>query len=629
VRKTPSNFIPGKYIAHHHGVAPCAQRRAITRHFSRLKNIALFLAVLLSLSIPENSCAQQQNLHFNQNFYQNFEKHLYDWDSEFHTSIKSYKASETYKYVYPDTTWKFKRLKPNEKFFPRLANILFYEDLLDFYEGGYIKKSIMDTVQPGVVIRQNYTDTSYVERKFHITANPFIRLEYGYDNLREGTVGYNKRGIIIHADIGSKISLFTSFSENQAKFAQYLDPSIRSTRVIPGEGKARNFGAQSFDFSNIWAYLNYTPNEYISLEVGNGKHFIGDGYRSLLISDNSFVYPYFKATASIWRFKYQMIYAELQNDIRSRTDFATGVTRKFANFNYLSAEFTPWLQVGLFEGILWQRTGAEGNTEFDWNYLNPVIGIRGLQKKLDVNTVYGLNYKITMPHHIVLFGQWMIDKFPTDGLQHINNRMGMQVGLKYYDVGGVDNLHFHTEYNRVRPYAYTSKDSAQHYTHYDQPLAHPLGANFHEVVGKLSYRYDRFYTSLSIGWSKGGLDEVLIDSLGNLDYSYTSGSEVLLLNGEAPMLNDLKVAGSPTQYNLLHADFRVGVIVNPKINLKVELGLTARRTAVQLYAENAAGNMQLFNVKDNNSIFLFSVSTQLFNNYYDNIQRLTLVPFTP
>lgn len=587
-----------------------------------------FFSLLLTLH-PSPLSAQQQNLHFNQGFYEGFEKYLYTWDSDFHTSIKPYKASRVYPYVYPDTVYAYKRAKPSLKFIPRAVNILFYEHLLEFSEEGYVKKSRMDTAKAGVEVRMNYTDTAYVPRKFHITANPFLRLELGYDNGPGRRVFYNKRGVILTADIGKQFSIFTSFSENQAQFPEYLDPQIRTTRVIPQEGKARNFGAQSFDFSNIWAYFNYTPNEYFSLEAGNGKHFIGDGYRSLFLSDNAYVYPYVKATASFWRFRYQLIYAELQNDIRDRTDFALGVTRKFANFNYLSAEFTPWLQVGLFEGILWQRTGPGGNNEFDPNFLNPVIGIRGLQKNLDANTLYGLNWKITLPRYVALYGQWMIDRFPNKGFQHINNRMGMQAGIKYFDVGGVENLNMRLEYNRVRPYAYTARDSAMHYSQYDAPLAHPNGANFQEIAGSMSYRYGRFYTSLGVTWSKGGIDEVLVDSSGGIVTSLVSGSEILISNKFAPEKDGLTVGGTDQNYSLVHADFRAGAIINPKINLKVELGLVLRRTKATLLAPDMNDVLQKASFTDNNAIVVFSVSTQLFNNYYDNIQRLSVIPVSP
>jgi hypothetical protein len=563
------------------------------------------------------SKAQQLHLTFQNDAQLIYEKYLYSLENPFHTSIKPYRASDVYQYVFPDTITQFKKIPASHRFLKRAANIGFHEHFLEFDETGYVRKSRLDSINNTITIRNNYTDTAYVDRKFHITAAPFIRFELGYDNLPGRTINFNKRGVVLTANIGKKVSIFTSFSENQAKYPEYLTGQIRATRVVPGEGKARNFETNAYDFSNVWAYFNYRPIKNFSVEVGNGKHFIGDGYRSLLLSDNAFVYPYAKATAEFWRFKYQIIYAEFQNDIRETNDFTLGVTRKFSTMNYLTLNATNWMQIGLYEGIIWERTNAQGNAAFDWNFLNPIIGIRGLQKKLDVNTVYGLTYKFTLPHYMAIYGQWMIDKFPTDGLNHVNNRMGMQIGFKYFDIGGIENLNLQLEFNRVRPYAYSASDSVLHYTHYEQPLAHPLGANFNEGYGKLSYRYKRFYTSVAMAVSNGGIDLLKVNADTTFNFENASGSEVLLSNAFANEDVEIKIADAPIVYGLIHADLRMGVIVNPKLNLKFEAGLIARRGTIK-------GSLNGLNQSstDNNLIFLFSMSTQLFNNYYDNIQRL-------
>jgi hypothetical protein len=44
------------------------------------------------------------------------------------------------------------------------------------------------------------------------------------------------------------------------------------------------------------------------------------------------------------------------------------------------------------------------------------------------------------------------------------------------------------ETNLVRPFTYSHGDSIANYTHYNQPLAHPLGANFHELIGIARYQ---------------------------------------------------------------------------------------------------------------------------------------------
>ena len=68
------------------------------------------------------------------------------------------------------------------------------------------------------------------------------------------------------------------------------------------------------------------------------------------------------------------------------------------------------------------------------------------------------------------------------------NKFGIQIGAKYIDAFGIKNLDLQLEHNRVRPFTYSHFDSVANYTHYNQPLAHPLMANFQEVIGIARYQ---------------------------------------------------------------------------------------------------------------------------------------------
>ena len=68
------------------------------------------------------------------------------------------------------------------------------------------------------------------------------------------------------------------------------------------------------------------------------------------------------------------------------------------------------------------------------------------------------------------------------GTGYWGNKLGSQIGLKYVDAFTVENLDLQFEGNWVRPYTYTHYDSVSNYTHYNQPLAHPVGANFSEII---------------------------------------------------------------------------------------------------------------------------------------------------
>ncbi|HEY0066310.1 MAG TPA: hypothetical protein VGB46_03070, partial [Flavisolibacter sp.] len=68
------------------------------------------------------------------------------------------------------------------------------------------------------------------------------------------------------------------------------------------------------------------------------------------------------------------------------------------------------------------------------------------------------------------------------------NKWGLQAGAKYIDAFNIPNLDLQLEANRVRPFTYSHRDSIANYTHYNQPLAHPLGANFQEWIGMARYQ---------------------------------------------------------------------------------------------------------------------------------------------
>ena len=59
----------------------------------------------------------------------------------------------------------------------------------------------------------------------------------------------------------------------------------------------------------------------------------------------------------------------------------------------------------------------------------------------------------------------------------------------------------------MRPYTYSHNDTVANYSHYNQPLAHPLGANFLELIGILRYQPAyRWNIEVKCIYYKQGLD---------------------------------------------------------------------------------------------------------------------------
>ena len=110
------------------------------------------------------------------------------------------------------------------------------------------------------------------------------------------------------------------------------------------------------------------------------------------------------------------------------------------------------------------------------------------------------------------------------------------MGLKYIDMFKVKNLDLQIEMNVMRPYTYTHNDTVANWSNYNQPLAHPFGANFFELIGILRYQPAyRWNIELKSIYNRQGLDSagenfgsnILLDyNTRPRDYGFLIGSGI-------------------------------------------------------------------------------------------------------
>ena len=84
------------------------------------------------------------------------------------------------------------------------------------------------------------------------------------------------------------------------------------------------------------------------------------------------------------------------------------------------------------------------------------------------------------------------------------NKYGYQLGLK----GIIRDVTFLIEYNQVQPYTYGHRTILQNYSHMNQALAHPLGANFKELINILQFNKGNLEYRLKSIFSVVGLDSI-------------------------------------------------------------------------------------------------------------------------
>lgn len=322
---------------------------------------------------------------------------------------------------------------------------------------------------------------------FHFRVNPMLNLGYGNLENDQEPAYLNQRGIEFRGGVDDRVFFYSNIVESQARFANYVRDRVTNDKALPGQGLYKRYDsnlfnfAEGYDFLNAQGYVGANFTEHIGMQFGHGKNFIGNGYRSLLLSDFSNNYFHLKLNWRVWRLQLQNIFAEVAGS--SRNNGGQLIAKKYIAAHYLNYNVTPKLSIGFFETVIFQRTG-----QFELQYLNPVIFYRSIEHSIGSspdNVMIGLNGKWNFLNRFQLYGQLILDEFKIDELLLDNqgwwaNKYGFQTGLKYVDALGVKGLDLQAEFNMVRPYTYMHFDSLSNYTHFNQALAHPSGANFRE-----------------------------------------------------------------------------------------------------------------------------------------------------
>ncbi|MGL4596426.1 MAG: hypothetical protein ACRCYO_02795 [Bacteroidia bacterium] len=438
-------------------------------------------------------------------------------------------------------------------------------------------------------LRNYHTHKSFlqVEREpqgdeplFRLYIDPLLNLQVGKlsGDTSSERLYVNTRGVHARGDIGTKISFETSFLENQAFFPAYLDSFAIEQLVIPGAGRWKTFKRTGYDYASATGLLTYAPTRFFSAQIGHGKLVVGDGYRSLLLSDNGMNYPFARLTTRFGNFQYTNIYASLMNLIPGGTQTPVGTERlfqkKIAAFQHLAWRPVRALEVSLFQGIMWGHTNDRNQQQFGFNYFNPLIfsalPVYGLHNER--NFLIGFNLRADLFRCLTLYAQGMMDEKGSGGA--MRNKTGYQLGARYFNMFGVKHLHAQVEYNAVRPYAYQASDSLQAWTHYNQPLAHPLGANFTELVGFLNYRWKDIFLEARFSTATVGRDSSGVNWGSNVFLSDRSAQ----LGFEA----DGNKTGQGVSNTITTLDVHVGYTISHASNLNVVLGYTARENSAKL-----------------------------------------------
>lgn len=426
---------------------------------------------------------------------------------------------------------------------------------------------------------------------YFIQITPMVNISRGSDrnDTLERSLFQNTRGVHVECDLFDKFSFSTAFYENQSRNTIYesnyyssvgeLYPSgnkyTPQNAVIPGAARTKPFKDDAFDYAFAVGYFVYRPFNSLSIRMGNNQQFIGDGYRSVLLSDNSIYAPYFRVDWQFHpKFKFTYYRSRLMNLLRKP---ASGSAESYydpaaLSVNYLSYIPNEKISISLFEGTKWNMGDSVVSKNPHFLYFNPIpfAGPVALNTN-EVSSVIGLNasYQLFDKHRV--YGQFGITDF--DG-----NKLAAQLGYRVYELFGLNDLMLQLEYNYASSEMYETSNPRLNYSHYNLPLAHTKGNGFGELLFRASYEWNRIYAYNSFSY---------IQTKDRNDRSLLSIYDDLELTSETIMFNT----------------FELGYRVNRMVNLCVFGRYTYRSTT----QENVPTT----------SLVEIGLSTDLINHYRD------------
>ncbi len=443
--------------------------------------ILSFLSILL---IQVSGFAQSTNAPLNEDYYHwidRYEVKAGRVAPELFTSLKQYKRSSIIGFI--------DSLSSKDKVFTSPSDLFNYEYLRnDSWEWSRAESS--NSEKP--FLRHLYkkkSDLLFVDKpEFDLHVNPVLYLGLGKDSRTDETLFINTRGIEIRGMVDRKVGFYTYVGENQSILPSYVREEVSKYSVLPHEGFWKPFKTNGVDYFHARGYIDFDISKHIYMQFGHDRMFIGNGYRSLIFSDYAPPSQYLKANLKVWKLNYvfQLNRMTAENRSSKNAPYPT----KYVAFHHLSFNVGKKLNFGFFESVVF----GDSTGRFEFNYLNPVIFYRAIEHQNGSadNAILGADFKWNAIKYLSFYGQLVIDEFLLDNVKAGTgwwaNKFAYQAGLKYIDVARIQNLDVQVEANLVRPYTYSHATNFTNYTNYLQPLAHPVGANFHELAVIIRYQ---------------------------------------------------------------------------------------------------------------------------------------------
>ena len=461
------------------------------------------------------------------------------------------------------------------------------------------------SIQPYLESSQYFSDTSTTEDRtklenkifenslldivqddIHITADPLFNFTLGPENNDLDYRYYsNVRGFRISGDLSDNFSFETRFYENQFFYPLYLQEKSKQRAnsngiegIAYGIGRAKSFKGNGHDASLANGYLSYSPISEINFQIGHGRHFFGDGYRSLLISDYAPDYPYI--CGQYFLFDKKILYKHVTSWMKNLERIPVSSTPealfipKSTSFNQLSYSPNKRFSISLFEGGVYQSfDNQNGVISPDISFFLPIIGTKAIDADTTNNIIYGFNWSFLFFDNLKIYNQIALKSF--------NFSNGFQLGIKWFNPLKISNSFLNIELNMAPSSLYSMSQGQvnQSYSHLGHELAHPLGSGFQELLIRGQFCYKNTFLRFNYNYAdftKGYSGNEIFEPLENLLFSIKSEDNRWFLNTN------------------------IGIMLNKATNMEISIGHITR----------------IYNSLAENYIFL-SWRTNLKNDYFD------------
>lgn len=434
---------------------------------------------------------------------------------------------------------RFSTVKPFERRLPPQAEgtNVFNEDYLRLENRELHADTLLGRAQKPKPKRFFQYESDFVSVRtpnFDFHLNPQLHFAFGRDPELSSNLFINTRGVELRGSIDQKVSFYTSLQENQIRLPAYIQAVQDTVGLIPYEGFWKGFNDDAYDFLRAEGYVDFALTKHMNAQFGFGRHFIGNGERSLILSDFSNRYPYLRLSTQVWKFKYTNLFAELIADVfffDGGTLGSRNYPKKYLSLHHLDFAVNDDLHIGLFETVINGQPDSLGGGGLEVQYLNPIIFYGALEQQDGSanNVIVGMDFSWNIRKTAQLYGQFVLDELVVSELRAGNgwwgNKYGFQLGLKYFNLF-TDRLDGQLEFNQARPFTYGHDGPFTNYSHYRQPLAHPLGANFRELIAKLKYQpIDRLFLESTLLFADYGSGPVNGFSIGRDPLINTSNRE--------------------------------------------------------------------------------------------------------